>query len=93
MNNLKLLIILSLCLFASCKNIKDPKDRTIWDYTEGTSANEEEYSQAIEQLHNDLINAGEMKPHSCMMLECSKNHTSTQGDIDRINKLVNDDEQ
>lgn len=60
---------------------------------DGTSANEEEYRQAVEELHNDLINAGEMKPHDCFMLKCSENHTSTQGDIDRINKLVSDDNQ
>lgn len=76
-----------LCvLLTSC--VKDPREKTIWDYIDGENATGEQVSTAVEMLHEDLIKHGYMKEHSCFQLDCFHNHQSTYADIERVNKLV-----
>ncbi len=76
------------CTLLLSTGCKDPRDKTVWDYIDGGSANEADFQEGVEMLHQDLIKHGYMKEHSCILLDCSSNHQSTRADIERINNIV-----
>ena len=80
----------TILLIIGCS--KDPREKTIWDYIESETPNEEDFCHGIESLHQDLTNHGFMKAHSCYQLDCYSHHKSTYADIERVNKLVEDSE-
>lgn len=86
----KAVFILMTLFLLGCQ-AKDPREKTVWDYMDGDDANEEEWCHAVESLHQDLIKHGYMKEHSCYELDCYHNHKGTTADIERINKLQNDE--
>ncbi len=81
-------IIAILTLIASCK---DPREKTVWDYIgDDQTVSMERFEDGIEEMHKDLIKHGYMKKHDCREMECAKYHTTTNGDIERINSLMAD---
>lgn len=80
-----LLLISALIFFTGCK---DPREKTIWDYIDGEVATDAQYQSAIEDLHQELIESGYMKNHSCIQLDCYSNHMNTYSDIERVNSIV-----
>lgn len=67
---------------------KDPREKTVWDYIGHQNANQDEWENGIEALHQDLIKHGYMADHDCYKMKCYDNHQNTYADIDRINSLL-----
>lgn len=92
-NRLILLVpMVGIMLFTN--SCKDPREKTVWDYIDNTKygVTEADWERGVEELHEDLINHGYMKAHSCRQLDCYHNHQNTYADINRVNDLVENGE-
>ena len=89
MRKLVTICIIGLMTIA-VSSCKDPRDKTVWDYIDDDVATDDQFNRGIEMLHQDLINHGYMKDHSCLRLDCASNHKNTYADIERVNKLASE---
>ncbi len=83
-------VITLICIMVMTNSCKDPRDKTVWDYIEDDVATDDQFNRGVEMLHQDLINHGYMKDHSCLRLDCASNHKNTYADIERVNKLASE---
>lgn len=83
------IIICALALMSiAVSACKDPREKTVWDYIGHQNANQDEWENGIESLHQDLIKHGYMADHNCYEMKCYDNHQNTYADIHRINSLL-----